>query len=382
MNAKLVKLIFTTASIERWNDIPRPLRFMELDKQAHEMIIAYILGHYEKKIDFIKLINLAIAGLLYRAVLTDLKSPVYKYLRKHKGKELDEFVINNLKSIVDDELLEYIEIYNNTNCKERRILKAASYLASKWEFDFIYNFAKDSYGIEEIKKSLEDELEDYYDLEGVRILALKRKAYDFISLCGNLRFQKRWANTPRVPETSVLGHMLFVAVMSFLFTKEYGGNPHKLYYNFFTGLFHDLPEALTRDIIAPVKQGVAGLDEILKDYENMLIEEKILPLAPLPIQKELKILITDEFANKLITENGYKKVDIAEDLLGTKGIDGSLVKAADHFAAFVEALMSIKHGIKSPELINAVEYLKNRYKNKKIFSIELKNYFNERFFDE
>ncbi|WP_456488635.1 HD domain-containing protein [Caminibacter pacificus] len=382
MNAKLVKLIFTTASIERWNDIPRPLRFMELDKQAHEMIIAYILGHYEKKIDFIKLINLAIAGLLYRAVLTDLKSPVYKYLRKHKGKELDEFVINNLKSIVDDELLEYIEIYNNTNCKERRILKAASYLASKWEFDFIYNFAKDSYGIEEIKKSLEDELEDYYDLEGVRILALKRKAYDFISLCGNLRFQKRWANTPRVPETSVLGHMLFVAVMSFLFTKEYGGNPHKLYYNFFTGLFHDLPEALTRDIIAPVKQGVAGLDEILKDYENMLIEEKILPLAPLPIQKELKILITDEFANKLITENGYKKVDIAEDLLGTQGIDGSLVKAADHFAAFVEALMSIKHGIKSPELINAVEYLKNRYKNKKIFSIELKNYFNERFFDE
>jgi len=381
MNPKLIKLLFTTASIQRWNDLPRPFKFVELDKQAHEMIIAYILGHYEE-IDFIELINLFIAGVMYRAVLTDLKSPVYRYLRKHKAKELDEFVINNLKDIVDSEMLEYIKKYNSINSKERRILKAASYLATKWEFDFIYSFAKGSYGIEEIKKSLEDELEDYYNLEGVRILALKKKAYDFISLCGNLRFQMRWANTPRIPETSVLGHMGFVAIVSFLLTKLYKGNKNKLYYNFFTGLFHDLPEALTRDIIAPVKKGVVGLDEILKEYENMLIEEKILPLAPIVIQDELKILITDEFANKLITQNGYKKVDVAEDLLGSKGIDGTLVKVADNFAAFVEALMSIKHGIKSPDLVNAVELLEKKYKNKTMFSIKLDKFFNKRFFDE
>jgi len=383
MNPKLINLLFSTASIERWNDIPRPLKFIELDKQAHEMIIAYIIGHFEEKIDFIKLINLAIAGLLYRAVLTDLKSPVYKYLRKHKGKELDEFVISKLKNIIDDEMYHYVKIYNNTSCIERRILQASSYLASKWEFDFIYNFSKTSFGIEEIKKSLEDELEDYYDLEGVRILSLKRKAYDFISLCGNLRFQKRWANTPRVPETSVLGHMLFVAIISFLLTKEYGGNRHKLYYNFFTGLFHDLPEALTRDIIAPVKQGVVGLDEILKEYENMLIEEKIIPLVPNKIQNELKMLITDEFANKLITSNGYKKVDEAHNLLGDcRGIDGKLVKVADHFAAFVEAIMSIKHGIKSTELVKASDMLVKKYENKKINSIQLSKYFRKDFFDE
>jgi len=382
MNSKLIKLLFTTASIERWNDLPRPFRFVELDKQAHKMIISYILAHYEKDVDFVALIKLGIAGILYRAVLTDLKSPVYYYLRKRKGKELDEFVVNKLKGIVDKEMLEYIKQYNNIDTIERRILSAASYISSKWEFDFIYNFAKDTYGIEEIKQNIENELEDYYDLEGVRILSLKRKTYDFITLCGNLRFQKRWANTPRVPETSVLGHMLFVAIVAFLLTREYGGNRHKIYYNFFTGLFHDLPEALTRDIIAPVKQGVAGLDEILKEYENMLIEEKILPLVPKMIQKELKILITEEFANKLITANGYKKVDVAEDLLGTKGIDGSLVKVADHFAAFVEAVMSINHGIKSPELLNAVEYLENKYKNKKIYSIDLGNYFNKEFLSD
>ena len=382
MNPKLIKLIFSTASIERWNDLPRPFKFVELDKQAHKMIIAYILASFEKNINYYDLIYLAIAGVLYRAVLTDLKSPVYYYLRKKKGKELDEFVLKKLDGIIDEELKYYVKEFNNINSIEKRILSASSYIGSKWEFDFIYNFAKDSYGIKEIKREIENEIEDYYDLEGVRVLSLKRKTYDFISLCGNMRFQKRWANIPRVPETSVLGHMLFVAIMSFFLTKEYGGNKDKLYYNFFTGLFHDLPEALTRDIIAPIKQGVEGLEEILKNYENMLIEEKILPLTPKHIKNELKMLITDEFENKIITSNGYKKVEIAEDLLGNKGIDGKLIKVADHLGAFIEALMSINHGIKSPELINAIEYLNKKYKNFKILGIDVSKYFSKEFYEE
>jgi len=382
MNAKLIKLIFATASIERWNDIPRPFKLIELDKQAHRMIIAYLIAHYEKNVDFIKLINFGIAGLLYRAVLTDLKSPVYYFLRKKKGKEVDEFVLKNLNGIIDEELEYYVKLYNNTNCLEKRIISAASYLATKWEFEFIYNFAKDTFGINEIKKDIENELEDYYDLEGVRILDLKRKSYDFISLCGNLRFQKRWANTPRIPETSVLGHMLFVAVMSYLFTKEYGGNKYKKYYNFFTALFHDLPEALTRDIITPVKQGVKGLETILKNYENMLIEEKILPLLPKNLKNELKILITDEFKNKIIRNENYEIVEkIDENFINEKGVDGSLIKISDHLGAFVEALMSIKHGIKSPELEKAVNFLSEKYKNYKIYGINIEKYFTKEFYE-
>ncbi len=381
MNAKLIKLIFSTASIERWNDLPRPFKFIEMDKQAHKMIIAYILASYENEVNYYDLIHLGVAGILYRAVLTDLKSPVYYYLRKKKGKELDDFVIGTLNGIINEELEYYVKLFNNTNKIEKRILSAASYISSKWEFDFIYNFAKESYGIIETKKEIENELEDYFDLEGVRILSLKRKSYDFISLCGNLRFQKRWANTPRVPETSVLGHMLFVAIMTLFLTKEYGGNKDKIFYNFFTALFHDLPEALTRDIIAPIKQGVKGLDKILKEYENMLIEEKILPLAPKNIRKDLKIFLYDEFANKIITQQGYQKVKTLQEVLGVKGIDGQLIKVADHLGAYIEALMSLKHGIKSPELLNATTYLSKKYENKKYLGIDVSKYFNEKFYE-
>ena len=382
MNSKLIKTIFSTASIERWNDLPRPFKFMELDKQAHKIIIAYLLASFEKDVNYYDLIHLSVAGVLYRAVLTDLKLPVYNYLKKKKGKELDEFVLNKLKGILTKEWEYYVKEYNNTNSLEKKILSAASYIATKWEFDFIYNFAKNNYGINEIKKAIEDELEDYYDLEGIRILSLKKKSYDFISLCGNMRFQKRWSNTPRVPQTSVLGHMLFVAVMALFFTKEYGGSKDKIYYNFFTGLFHDLPEALTRDIIAPIKQGVVGLDKILKEYENMLIEEKIIPLLPNNLKTELKMLITDEFSNKIITKNGYKKIENIEKLINKKGIDGKLIKIADHLGAYIEALMSINHGIKSPELINAIEVLSEKYKNVTIFGLDVSKYFTKEFYEE
>jgi putative hydrolase of HD superfamily len=316
----------------------------------------------------------------YRAVLTDLKSPVYHFLRKKRGKELDEFVIKQLKGKVSNELIEYIKILNSDNSIENRLHSAASFIATKWEFDIIYNNADFIYGMEEIKKNLENELEDFYDLEGVKILSLKRKSYDFISLCGNLRFQKRWANTPRVPETSVLGHMLFVAVVTYLLSKEAELIKEKVIHNFFTALFHDLPEALTRDIIAPVKHRVKGLDKILKEYEHFLIDEKILPLLPKNMQKIMNIYLKDEFKNKIIIGSEYKIVNNIEIIKDNpNSIDGNLLKAADHFGAYIEAIMSIHYGIKSIELENAINELEKLYKDKEIYGIKLKKYFNEEF---
>jgi putative hydrolase of HD superfamily len=381
MNSEIIRLIFTAFTIERWNDLPRPVKFMELDKQAHKFIIAYLISFFEKKVDYYKFINLGIANLLYRAVLTDLKSPVYHFLRKKRGKELDEFVINRLKDLIDDELIDSIKILNKDNSIENRLHSAASFIATKWEFDIIYNTAPFIYGMDEIKKNIENELEDFYDLEGVRILSLKRKSYDFVSLCGNLRFQKRWANTPRVPETSVLGHMLFVATVTYFLSKEAKIRKEKIINNFFTALFHDLPEALTRDIIAPVKHKVRGLDEILRQYEHMLIDEKILPLLPKNMQNIMNVYLKDEFKNKIFKNGNYQIIENIEEIKNiSNSIDGNLLKAADHFGAYVEAIMSIYYGIKSIELENAINDLEKMYKNKIIYNINFGKYFNRSFF--
>ncbi len=48
LSAKLLRKIFVSASIRRWNDQACPVEFVELDKQAHKMVIAYFLSRYEE----------------------------------------------------------------------------------------------------------------------------------------------------------------------------------------------------------------------------------------------------------------------------------------------------------------------------------------------
>lgn len=82
-----------------------------------------------------------------------------------------------------------------------------------------------------MKEAVDEEIEDYYELIGVRKMAMNKKISKIIDLSGRLRFQKRWAQTPRIPETSVLGHMLIVAILGYfysLFNKRQETNALKI----------------------------------------------------------------------------------------------------------------------------------------------------------
>ena len=175
-----------------------------------------------------------------------------------------------------------------------------------------------------------------------------------------MRFQKRWAQAPRIPETSVLGHMLTVALFSYFYSLEVKACDKRLQNNFFTALFHDLPEALTRDIISPVKYSVDELSEIIAEYEVAKIEDDILPNVPINIQEEFSYIlgiskgIKEEFANKVKIDGNITEVDDINkyNLDKYEAIDGLALKQCDKLSAFVEASLSISHGIKSKELIS------------------------------
>ena len=61
--------------------------------------------------------------------------------------------------------------------------------------------------------------------------------------------------------------------------------------NFYTALFHDLPEVLTKDIITPVKKSVGGLEELIADYEEQEVEDKLLPLLPATWRKDFALSV-------------------------------------------------------------------------------------------
>ncbi|MDX4061567.1 HD domain-containing protein [Aliarcobacter skirrowii] len=367
INPKIIEYIYSSASIQRWNDYPRMVELVELDKQAHKFVIAYFIAKLEKDINFTQLIEAGIFEFLRRVVVTDIRPDVFRKALQKKSNEINSWVVEKLKISLQDidggNFLQKFEAFLNDPSmykKERFILKAASYLSTKWEFSIVYQTSQFLSDIEEVKKAVDAEIEDYYELVGVQKIALNKKLAKIVDLSGRLRFQKRWAQTPRIPETSVLGHMLTVAFFSYFYSIKQKACDTRLQNNFFTALFHDLPEALTRDIISPVKYSVDELSDIIAEYEVAKIEDDILPNIPESIQKEFSYIlgisdgIKEEFANKVKIDGKICEVeDINKyNLDKYEAIDGKALKQCDKLSAFVEASLSISHGIKSKELIN------------------------------
>jgi putative hydrolases of HD superfamily len=51
-------------------------------------------------------------------------------------------------------------------------------------------------------------------------------------------------------------------------------------------------------------------------------------------------------------------------------VDGEVLKGCDHLAAFVEAYLSLEHGISSPHLTSAVHELKAKYTGRVIGGVD------------
>jgi len=362
----LLLRIFDSAYMQRWNDKIRPLELVELDKQGHKMIIAYVLSKYEeKKIDFnwIDIIEGGIFELLQRIVITDLKPTVLYEFKKDEDKyrKLNQWVFKELEPVISplgEDFSNRFRTYfdDSDDTLNKRILSGAHFYATRWEFDIIKQLNTHDYEMIAIERDLQQKQNRYYDLEGIKAGAYT-KFGRFIGFAGQLRFQARWAHVHRVPKTSVLGHMMFVAILSYLFSLEMGACEKRRVNNFFTGLFHDLPEVLTKDIHSPLKRSVEGLEELIKGHEKEQMEEKVYPLIPKDWHNEIRMFTENEFEN-IIHIKGNPEI-IPGDI-GTKynfdkysPRDGKLVKAIDKISAFIEAYEAIKNGSASPELHKA-----------------------------
>lgn len=382
----LLLKIFDAAYIQRWNDKVRPMELAELDKQAHKMVIAYFLGKFEEKregFNWIEIIEGGLFDLLQRIVITDLKPPIFYRIKENpaKYKQLNEWVFNQLEPILLPLGMEFCRRFqgyfkNDSKDINKRILGAAHFYATKWEFDIIERANPHGYEIDSIKQGLQEKQEEYYDLKGMEQLIKHAKYRSFLDLCGQLRFQIRWANIHRIPKTSVMGHSLFVAILAYLFSLEITACEKRRVNNYFTGLFHDLPEVLTRDIISPVKRSVEGLLDLLKEYEREEMEKEVYELIPESWHPEIRMFTENEFDSLAAIDGIMKKTTSSEindkyndDIYNPR--DGEIVKAADELAAFIEASVAIRNGSRCPELLEARLSIKNKYAKLKAAVINL-----------
>jgi len=354
--------IFDAANLQRWNDQVRPVDLRELDKQAHKMVVAWAIGKFHEndpEFDWIQIIEGGIFEFLERLFVTDLKPPLFHKIRSNPEayRSLIDLSVEGAQEIFSPTWVEkfrnYLLDFEKPASINRQILNAAHYYTTREEFDIIYRAYPYGYNIENIKNEIDEQIKKYGNLTGLAQIVLDKKLQDFIKLIGQMRFQIRWSQTHRVPRTSVLGHMLIVAMIGYMLSEETGMCRKRKVNNFYTGLFHDLPEALTRDIINPVKRHIL---EIVHSYEHEEME-KVYALIPHAWRKDIEMFTRNEFSNRIIKNGKIETFDTDIPLEYNKdefsARDGKLLKGADRLAAFIEADLALKNGINNPHFERA-----------------------------
>ncbi len=355
LNADILYLFFNSANMNRWNDHMRPVDLTELDKQAHKAAIAWVLAKFEessgKTIDWRRIIEHTMFSFIQRAVLTDLKPQVFHKIASERRGPVNDYVLSEFDRLVPDSdpgfrarFEEYLGDPKST--PEDAVIRAAHYLATRWEFNLIYDSNRSLYGIEGTRREINEQIEQHTDLIGVREIMATEETFDFIDLIGQLRFQQRWARTPRIPKTTVLGHSLMVADMMYLHDLDSGVADREVYNDFYSGLFHDLPEVLTKDVISPIKENVSGLAAILEDYEHDLVESTIMPLLKEEWRDEFRHMVYEPFTDV--------------DIPGFGRRNGTDLKACDLMAAYMEANISRRYGISSNTLLEGERGIRDK----------------------
>lgn len=391
LDTRLIYKIFEGFSIQRWNDLIRPFELVEMDKAAEKMVAAYIIGKYEEEqghfIDWDWMVYASLFDLLRKIALCDIKSPVQRMIREQYPQEyirLNEWVLEQYRELIhDDALFSRFTIYIGQTAGSipfpkktmlaSRVLRAAHKFSSLRELEMLSPVNEEE-RLTKIRKELNHDIQQFLDLKGMQLLVTHQRPFDFIMMIEQLRFQTRWNQTPRVPHTSVLGHCFFVAIVTLLLMRETGVQlcSKRLFNDFFSALFHDLPEAVTRDIISPVKQATDELPAVVKHIEDNIVRAELVPLMDDFYAHELMYFTSDEFKNRIVVRDAISDEELIESVSWHElnktyntdeflPVDGRTVRLADHIAAFIEANSSIKYGITSAHLQSGRENIMRLY---------------------
>ena len=403
MDKHLILKIFEGFSIQRWNDLIRPFDLVEMDKAGEKMVIAYIIGKYEEKkgnkINWKWMAYASLFDLLKKIALCDIKAPVQQMLKKEFTREymrLNEWVLKQYRQLItDDSLFSEFTIYIGQKAGSFKtpddlaasvhVYNAAHKYSTIRELEML-SVVNEKERLSKIENDLKADIQPYLDLEGLQKLMTRQKEFDFLLKIEQLRFQTRWNQTPRVPATSVLGHCFFVAIMTLLLGRE--TNPdmceRRVVNNYFSALFHDLPESVTRDIISPVKQATDALPNIVKKIEDEIVNKELVPLMDKSYVDEVIYYTSDEFTDRIKGKDGKVQKVTWEELNGKYNkdnfnpVDGRLVRISDHLSALMEADISIKHGITSSHLQGGRDGMLELYPiDEKISGIEVNKLFHE-----
>lgn len=356
MKDSVIAALESMLALQRWNCLPRLETWVEAENAAYVTHLAYAIGRA--------------SGLTQEQLTCLLQRALLKSLNKHFMTDINVVVREKMKIMNPGAWTALVDgmATKTSGLFPRRIAGDLNpYLTDEATYTIpgskkknknisvvedIVKYAQLKAAIDECATNAQV-YKDHYDktqkelterLAGItRARAYEKILSDhgeYFTTIRRLKYLRRWNRINRLVPSTVLGHTYLVAVLSVMFglmpESEHKENGQFLYLSILRGLFHDVPESLTGDIITPVKDVIAKADDkLLGQVESDLMTEFI-NAAPSGVKED-------------ITEYGL----IAELSSGEVFSSDSLVKDCDRMALVLECVFERASGVKTPEIESA-----------------------------
>ncbi|MGN1271196.1 MAG: YfbR-like 5'-deoxynucleotidase [Clostridia bacterium] len=336
----LNKLNQKNNNLRRWTTFITKGSHDEISKQALNAIICYMLAveteSKGKKINWNLFPKIAIYRAFQKAYVNyDVPEHILEEICSLGKIDFNEnFKGTTFKTIEDIAGIEFAEfLKQGCDTTEEKIYKASTKIATLLELKEIKNNVNGDYDVkyEEIISSMVK----YEDIPGFEEFRDQNGNYwKVFKDLSKLRFQNRWAAYSYQVECSVLGHLFETAVYAYFMALEKGLSEEIATKCFFMGIFHDVPEAYTRDIPSPVKDTIPDFRELTEKYELIMMERHVYPFVSDKVRHALeKVMFETE-------ENAEFK---------------TLMKGADYMSAIAEIWRQLKAGTRDEEFVEAMK---------------------------
>lgn len=315
MEKSLIGALKSLTSLQRWNFLPRVDVWTEAENIAYVAHVAYAIGNDSGLLaaDTEHLMNRLILRSFNKHLLSDIPMPTRDILRTLK--EDDDM----WKKVVDDTVeKKTIKLFPRKIARDfsHYLTYAGSYKCDNKDLvESAMRFAQQKVALEECEankqvyeseyKEIVDSIESKKNQINPEYLKQLNEAFsklnpEYLLKVKRLKYLRRWNKINRSVESSVLSHTFVVAFLTLFFSKmceeeikttskhrDDEETKNFSYRAILRALFHDIPEALTGDIVTPVK---AIIEEVakgsLKKVEVKLTEE-YKKCAPIHVQSEI-----------------------------------------------------------------------------------------------
>lgn len=360
MIGNTLSLVFRGLSIYRWNNFPRIEQVSTTDNLAFTLhtiiLLAAVLEEKEGiKVDMWYIFRKIIFSSFVTLTHSDINSEVKEHLKSRPEirNKLEDIVFQMLKDWNMPEWMERdmneVTDRENTGYEEEKNLIAFSKLWVGYHEAYFNNEVY--FGVyDRVLSSFRRKFERTEFSVYRKYLHLDRSAQGnlekFLLSVRRLQSSYRWNRTRRIYPVSVMSHLYIIFYLTYVIGNIEGESQEEIVSMMKIALFHDIPEAITGDIVTPTKMAVPGFEEYLMEIEKSMVDEYLLIyLDGFKFKKEFEIHMLAPWSTK----------------------KGPIIKLADNFSALFEARIESFH---SPEFYQIYQKIKKSLHKKPFISID------------